>query len=198
MEIVLASASPRRRALLEQIGLGGHRVEAPQVDESVAEPMAPGELVELLSRRKARQVRRQVGDGPVLIAADTVVCLDGAVLGKPRDERDAVRMLFALSGRTHQVFTGLTVSRGEVALTEHEATLVTFRTLDPEDIARYVATGEPADKAGAYGIQGAGALLVERIEGDYFNVMGLPLCRLGRMLAEFGVYPLALAAGRPG
>lgn len=100
-------------------------------------------------------------------------------------------MLAALSGRTHQVYTGMTLLRDGTVLTEHEVTAVTFRTLSPQEIAAYVATGEPMDKAGAYGIQGLGALLVERLEGDYFNVMGLPLCRLGRMLRPFGVDTLA-------
>ena len=133
-----------------------------------------------------------------MIAADTIVALDGAVLGKPNDGLEAFRMLSALSGRRHQVYTGVTLLRGGERRTEHEVTTVTFRELTQDDITRYIATGEPMDKAGAYGIQGYGALLVERIEGDYFNVMGLPVCRLGRMLAGMGTDCLALAAGNRG
>ena len=122
-----------------------------------------------------------------MIAADTVVALDGAVLGKPRDEDDAFAMLSAMSGREHRVFTGVTVLRGDKAVTRHEETAVTFRELSPDEIWGYIATGEPMDKAGAYGIQGVGALLVSGIRGDYSNVMGLPVFRLGRILSGFGL-----------
>ena len=134
----------------------------------------------------AAVVREAPKDGLVL-AADTVVALEGAVLGKPASPEEAARMLAALSGRTHQVYTGLPLAGPGAVCTEHEVTDVTFRALSGAEIAAYVATGEPMDKAGAYGIQGLGALLVQRLEGDYFNVMGLPLCRLGRMLRAFGV-----------
>lgn len=187
IEIVLASGSPRRRQLLEQIGLTGFRVLASDVDESLPAGLGPGEAVELLSARKGAAVAGLVSPETLVIAADTVVALDGAILGKPRDGEEARRMLSALSGRTHQVYTGVSLFyRGE-RRTEHEVTSVAFRPLSEEEIAAYVATGEPMDKAGAYGIQGLGALLVERLEGDYFNVMGLPLCRLGRMLSAAGV-----------
>ena len=132
--------------------------------------------------------------GDLVIAADTVVAVDGQVLGKPRDRADALRMLAALSGRAHTVYTGVTLCRDGEVLTQHEATQVRFRTLTTAEMEAYVDTGEPMDKAGAYGIQGYGALLVEGIEGDYSNVVGLPVCRLGRMLARFGVDALALAA----
>ena len=125
--------------------------------------------------------------GDLIIAADTVVALDGRILGKPADGPDAFAMLSALSGRRHQVYTGLTVVCGAQRLTEHEVTAVTFRSLSSAEICAYIATGEPMDKAGAYGIQGRGALFVEGIEGDYYNVMGLPVCRLGRILARLGV-----------
>ena len=115
------------------------------------------------------------------------MALDGAVLGKPGDEEEAFAMLSALSGREHHVYTGLTVWQGERRVTQHEETAVVFRTLGPEEIRGYIATGEPMDKAGAYGIQGVGALLVRGIQGDYCNVMGLPVFRLGRILTEFGV-----------
>lgn len=191
MEIILASRSPRRRELLSQIGLKGFRVMASEVDEQVEGNPPPGELVEELSLRKARAVGAQAGEEDLVIAADTVVVLDGAVLGKPADERDAFAMLSALSGNRHRVYTGVTVLRGERALTEHEETLVAFRELEPDEISAYIATGEPMDKAGAYGIQGLGSLLVSRLEGDYFNVMGLPLFRLGKMLTAFGLNLLA-------
>ena len=187
MEIVLASGSPRRRQLLEQIGLTGFRVLPSDADESLPDGIAPGEAVERLSARKGAAVAAQARPGALVIAADTVVALDGAILGKPRDEGEAREMLSALSGRTHQVYTGVSLFHRGERRTEHEVTAVTFRPLSQEEIAAYVATGEPMDKAGAYGIQGLGALLVERLEGDYFNVMGLPLCRLGRMLAAAGV-----------
>ena len=196
MEIVLASGSPRRRQLLEQIGLTGFRVLPSDADESLPDGIAPGKAVERLSARKGAAVAAQARPGALVIAADTVVALDGAILGKPRDRAEAEAMLTALSGRTHQVYTGVTLLQDGRRLTEHEVTAVTFRPLSPEEIAAYVSTGEPMDKAGAYGIQGLGALLVERLEGDYFNVMGLPLCRLGEMLAQFGVRPLEAAGLR--
>ena len=196
MEIVLASGSPRRRQLLEQIGLTGFRVLPSDVDESLPAGLGPGEAVERLSARKGAAVAAQARPGALVIAADTVVALDGAILGKPRDEGEAREMLSALSGRTHQVYTGVSLFHPGGRRTEHEVTAVTFRHLSQEEIAAYVATGEPMDKAGAYGIQGLGALLVERLEGDYFNVMGLPLCRLGEMLAQFGVRPLEAAGLR--
>ena len=198
MDIILASTSPRRKELLGQIGLKDYRILSPDVEEVLDEMLPPAQLVEGLSRQKALAVRGRVDEDDVIIAADTVVSLEGEVLGKPADEMDAFKMLSALSGNRHQVYTGLTVIRGERVVTEHEMTTVTFRELDPEEIEHYIATGEPMDKAGAYGIQGIGALLVSGIDGDYFNVMGLPVYRLGRILARFGVDVLALAAGDKG
>ena len=158
--------------------------------------MLPGlshdRLVEELSRQKCAEVAASRPDA-LVIAADTVVVANNRVLGKPRSEEDAARMLAALSGRMHMVYTGVTVSQGSRTATGHEATSVRFRTLTQADIIRYIATGEPMDKAGAYGIQGYGCTLVESISGDYYNVMGLPVCRLAKMLARFGVDPLALA-----
>lgn len=187
MNIILASNSPRRRELLERIGIREFHIVSPDVDESVEAGLSPADMVERLSRRKAQAVAGRVPAGSLVIAADTVVALDGAVLGKPRSEADAFAMLSALSGREHHVYTGVTVVRGDRALTEHEETAVAFRDVGPEEIRAYVATGEPMDKAGAYGVQGKGALLVERLDGDFFNVMGLPVMRLGRMLERFGV-----------
>ena len=196
MDIILASQSPRRRELLERMGVGDFRIVTPDIDEQMDRDLPPGELVGRISLEKALAVQAQEGKGPIIIAADTVVALDGAVLGKPADELDAFKMLSTLSGCRHQVYTGLTVLRGEEQYTVSEETTVTFRELSAEEIYRYVATGEPMDKAGAYGIQGYGALLVEGIQGDYYNVMGLPVCRLGLLLRRLGVDCLSLAAGQ--
>ena len=187
MNIILASASPRRRELLERVGITDFTVWAPNVDESVEPGLSPADMVEELSLRKARAAAQKFGPDALIIAADTVVALDAAVLGKPRDEDGAFAMLFALSGREHHVYTGVTVLRGDKAVTQHEVTAVTFRELAPDEIRGYIATGEPLDKAGAYGIQGVGALLVSGIRGDYSNVMGLPVFRLGQILRGFGL-----------
>ncbi len=194
MDIILASQSPRRRELLGQMGLKGFKVTSPDVDEDVDENLHPSLVVEELSLRKARAVAAHADEDDLIIAADTVVALEGTVLGKPADETDAFTMLSALSGNRHYVYTGVTVIRGDQVVTQHEVTTVSFRDIEPEEIEHYIATGEPMDKAGAYGIQGLGALLVDRIDGDYFNVMGLPIYRLGRILSQFGLDLLALAA----
>ena len=187
MSIILASQSPRRRELLAQMGVPQFEV-VPALGEEIASPgLSPAQLVEVLSRQKAEEVAVQAGPDDVVIAADTVVAVDGAVLGKPRDPADAARMLSLLSGRAHTVYTGVTVRRGTFSRTAHEATQVRFRPLTQSEISAYIATGEPMDKAGAYGVQGLGALLVERLDGDFFNVMGLPVLRLSRMLERFGV-----------
>ena len=191
MELILASRSPRRRELLERMGLRDFRIVTPDIDEHMERQLPPEELVRRISAEKARAVREQAGGDAIVIAADTVVALDGAVLGKPEDDLEAFKMLSTLSGNRHQVYTGLTVLRGEERHTVSEETTVTFRELSSEEIDRYIATGEPMDKAGAYGIQGYGALLVEGIQGDYYNVMGLPVCRLGCLLRQLGVDCLA-------
>lgn len=193
MRIILASQSPRRRELLERMGIRDFEV-LPARGEELADPsLPPAELVEGLSRRKCAEVAA-LRPGGLVIGADTVVSIDGQVLGKPRDRAEAERMLRALSGRQHTVYTGVTVLYNGTEETGSERTSVRFRPLTDGDITRYIATGEPMDKAGAYGIQGYGSVLVEGISGDYYNVMGLPVCRLGRMLLRFGVDPLALAA----
>ena len=190
MAMILASQSPRRSQLLRQMGLTSFLV-CPALGEERADPgLSPDQLVEALSLQKAREVAGRSRPEDLIIAADTVVAVDGQVLGKPRDALQARAMLERLSGRSHRVYTGVTVCRDGQYLTQHEATAVRFRTLSREEIEAYVASGEPMDKAGAYGIQGLGALLVEEIRGDYFNVVGLPICRLGRMLARFGADPL--------
>ena len=187
MNIILASNSPRRRELLGQMGVRDFAVLAPNVDETVEDGLSPAQMVEELSLRKARAAAGRAGADDLIIAADTVVALEGKVLGKPRDEEDAFAMLSALSGREHHVYTGVTLLRDGRAATGHELTAVRFRALEPQEIRGYIATGEPMDKAGAYGIQGVGALLVEGIRGDYCNVVGLPVFRLGRMLAQLGI-----------
>ena len=189
-KIILASASPRRRELLERIGVTDFEVRAPEVDENFPEGLSPEETVQFISREKAEAAREQWGHEPIIITADTMVFLDDRRLGKPRSEADALEMLTALQGRRHTVCTGVTVSQGEKILTEAESTGVILRPAEKRELLSYIATGEPMDKAGAYGVQGKGALLVERLEGDFFNVMGLPVLRLSRMLSEFGVWLL--------
>ena len=194
MKIILASQSPRRKELLERMGIQDFETISPNVDESAFHGLPPEELVRRLSAEKAAAVAGKVGEDAIVIAADTVVALEGAILGKPADELDAFKMLSALSGVRHQVYTGVTVCRGGEKQTAHEVTDVTFRELSEREIEDYISTGEPMDKAGAYGIQGYGALLIQGISGDYYNVMGLPVCRLSGMLARFGVDCLKLAA----
>lgn len=194
MKIILASQSPRRKELLERMGIQDFETISPNVDESAFHGLPPEELVRRLSAEKAAAVAGKVGEDAIVIAADTVVALEGAVLGKPADELDAFKMLSALSGVRHQVYTGVTVCRGGEKQTAHEVTDVTFRELSEQEIEDYISTGEPMDKAGAYGIQGYGALLIQGISGDYYNVMGLPVCRLSGMLSRFGVDCLKLAA----
>ncbi len=186
MKIVLASQSPRRRELLGRLGLN-FTIKTSQLDESAFTAPTPQDLVQCLSREKALSVAREEPPDTLVLGADTVVVLDGQTLGKPSGPEQARAMLRRLSGRTHEVCTGLTLCRGEEILTQAEHTLVTFRPLDEGEIAAYVRSGEPLDKAGAYGIQALGSLFVSGISGDYSNVVGLPLCRLGKMLKHFGV-----------
>jgi len=190
MKIILASQSPRRRELLERMGLERFEIRPAAGEENASPHLSPAQLVEELSRQKAQEVALTAAAQDIIIAADTVVAADDRVLGKPHNREDAMDMLRFLSGRTHTVYTGITVRRGKQVLTQHEATQVVFRPLTDREIAAYVDTGEPMDKAGAYGIQGRGCVLVEGIRGDYYNVMGLPVCRLALMLRQFGVDPL--------
>jgi septum formation protein len=183
--IVLASASPRRHDLLRLVGIP-HDVRPAEIDETPLDGEEPAAHAERLAREKALAVARETPDA-ITLGADTIVVVEGIILGKPRDAADAARMLRELSGRTHTVYTAVAAARGDRAEAEVEQVAVTFRALDDREIARYIATGEPMDKAGAYGIQGFGATIVERIEGDYFAVMGLALVRVVRLLARFGV-----------
>ena len=181
-ELILASASPRRFHLLKQVGIPFRQVVS-GVTEDIEAPAEPEAHVLELSRRKAEDVARRLNSG-IVLGADTVVVLEGQILGKPANAREATEMLRRLSGRTHQVYTGLTLIdvAADVSVSHVEVTEVTFRELSEEEIAAYVATGEPLDKAGAYGIQGKGALLVSGINGCYYNVVGLPLAGLMNML----------------
>ena len=181
--LVLASGSPRRRELLARLGYAFETC-SPDVDEHVDAPAS--EAVAILARRKARAAAENYREG-VIIASDTLVSLDGAALGKPADAADAVRMLKRLSGREHEVFTGVCLRdarTGREALAV-ERTGVFFRPLSDAEIAAYVETGEPMDKAGAYGIQGGAGAFVEKLDGSFENVMGFPIDRVARMLADF-------------
>ena len=181
MQLILASASPRRKELLGLYGIP-FTVRAADIDETMDPDKPPFDEVARLSREKALAVPREPED--VVVAADTIVVCDGIVLGKPRYEAHAIEMLSLLSGRAHQVMTGCTVLRGQKDETFTEVTDIHFRPLSPGEIRRYVATGEPMDKAGAYGIQGGAALFCQRMEGDYYNVLGLPVCALGQVLKQ--------------
>lgn len=184
--VILASASPRRVDLLRMMGIRFEQV-ACDVAEDVDGSLTPAEHVRILSRRKAEHVARGLASG-LVIGADTVVAIDGEILGKPADAGEAVQMLTRLSGRTHRVYTGVTLvdAPSGRTLTEVAQTDVAMRKLSQEDIRRYVATGEPMDKAGAYAAQGLAAPFVERVEGCFHNVVGLPLARLWGMFEAIG------------
>ncbi len=185
--VILASGSPRRQELLKQMGLEFEVIPA-EIDEVFLPSVSPVEMVQRLACQKAAFVAEQKQKG-VVIAADTVVVLDGRVMGKPGTEDEARDMLSSLSARVHHVITGLCVMRAETGQTECTAqeTAVWFRPLTPSEITTYIASGEPFDKAGSYGIQGLGALLVEKIQGCYFNVVGLPVSTLYLMLRKQGI-----------
>ena len=219
MELILGSQSPRRRELLERMGLS-FRVLSAEIDETKYETDDPENSVLRICEAKAAAVARKMrnegsgikdqGSGDagmalcrpqeaLILSSDTVVVLDGKIMGKPHDAAEARAMLAALSGREHEVFTAFCLlpiemqnaeCKAQNAVCHCEKTCVKFRTLTPEEIAAYVATGEPMDKAGAYGIQNLGAMLVESIRGDYFTVMGLPVCQLALALKGFGIDPL--------
>lgn len=204
IQIILASASPRRRELLEQIGLTFE--VCPAKGEEIITKSAPEEAVQELARAKAREVAsmvRQYGvrhgelvtpQDMIVIGADTVVAADGQILGKPGDEEDAFRMLSMLSGRSHAVYTGVALvfldqsgRAGEHVF--YERTIVSMREMSEKEIRRYIATGEPMGKAGAYGIQGKCAIYIDKIDGDYNNVVGLPVAALYRELKKLGIDP---------
>ena len=189
-KIVLASGSPRRQELLHRIGIEEFDIRVPEADETYPAGLTPQQIVEYISRVKAEAAASLCTDDEIVITADTMVFLDDQRLGKPVDEADALRMLTDLQGRHHTVCTGGTVRRGSHILTESETTEVYFRSASEAELLAYIATGEPMDKAGSYGVQGRGSLLVEKLNGDFFNVMGLPVLRLSRMLEQFGVHLL--------
>ena len=186
MAIVLASGSPRRRELLSMIGVGDFRIVVDESHEQIPQGLSPEQTVCEIAIGKAKNVSRLCGVYDTIIAADTLVYLDGLPLGKPDGPDDAAVMLKSLSGRMHTVYTGVALMRGCEHISGAEMTCVYFREISDAEISAYVKTGEPLDKAGAYGAQGRGAVFIERIEGDFFNVMGLPLCRLSMMLKDFG------------
>lgn len=188
--IVLASGSPRRQELLRRIGVTAFDVVKPEADESCPAGLTARETVAHIARAKAEAAKRLTGPEDIVITADTLVFLGDERLGKPRDEADALRMLTELSGRRHTVCTGVTVRQGDKAIAFTASTDVYFRAAAESELRAYIATGEPMDKAGAYGIQGMGALLVERIDGDFFNVMGLPVLPLAQTLRSFGIHLL--------
>ena len=179
MQLILASASPRRRELLGLFHIP-FTIRVADIDETMDPAASPFDEVARVSRLKALAV--EAGEDDIVIAADTIVVCQGRVLGKPRDEDQAKEMLRLLSGRDHQVMTGCTLRRGDICRTFTEVTDLHFRELTDGEIARYVASGEPMDKAGSYGIQGGAALFCTHMVGDYYNVMGLPVCRLYQAL----------------
>jgi MAF protein len=187
MRIILASTSPRRRELMDLMGLR-YEILAPEGEEVFDPALSPQNLVQHLARQKGENVAARTDGDVLVIAADTVVTLGSRILGKPRDRTDAIAMLASLSGRVHSVFTGVCMFGQGKIVVDSEETLVHMRPLSETEIAAYVDSGEPMDKAGAYGIQGRASLFIPRIEGDYFNVMGFPVCRIGQMLAaHFGL-----------
>ena len=181
MHMILASQSPRRRELL---GLFRRPfvIRVADIDETMDDTLPPFDEVARVSRAKAQAIPREEDD--IVVAADTIVVCAGRTLGKPRSEEEAAEMLRLLSGRDHQVMTGMTVLRGEKAVSCTEVTDIHFRELSDKEIESYIATGEPMDKAGSYGIQGGAALFAQRMVGDYYNVMGLPVCRLYEILSQ--------------
>ena len=181
MQLILASQSPRRKELLGLFHIP-FTVRVADIDETMDPNKSPYDEVARVSLLKAKAVEAAAED--VVIAADTIVVCDGRTLGKPHSEDEAAGMLRLLSGRDHQVMTGMTVLRGDTHKSITEVTDIHFRSLSETEIARYVASGEPMDKAGAYGIQGGAALFAEKMVGDYYNVMGLPVCRLWQLLSQ--------------
>lgn len=188
MNIILASGSPRRHEILRDAGIP-HTVRPAHADESLPEGIAPADAVAMLARRKAEAAVAETAplDGETLIiAADTLVACKGEIYGKPKDREDAFRMISSMVGGCHSVLTGVCVTDGEEFITEAEESLVFMRNAEDSEIYSYIDNFEPYDKAGAYGIQEAAGLFVCRIEGDYPNIVGLPLCRTGLMLKHFG------------
>lgn len=183
-KVILASKSPRRSEILKNVGID-FEVYALDVDESVESGLSVQEAVKEISRRKAMAVSEKLSDDALIISADTVVSLDGKIIGKPNDEKEACDILSSLSAREHTVYTGFTVTDKTRTVSDFQSTTVKFRPLSHDEIMQYIATGEPMDKAGAYGIQQKGNLFVEYIHGDYFNVMGLPISKICVTVKDF-------------
>jgi septum formation protein len=186
-KIILASSSPRRKQILEQVGLK-FTVEVSDYEENPIPGMSPSKFVETLSLGKAKAVAKNHNDA-IIIGADTAVFIDNKILGKPKTKEEAREMLNKLSGETHSVFTGFTVidTKNNKIITDHIETKIKFKNLSDEEIAGYIKTGEPMDKAGAYGVQDRGALFVEYIEGDYANITGLPIVKIFEILKTLGI-----------
>ena len=187
MSMILASASPRRKEILEMLGVKDMRIIPAKGEERVPENASPAQIVRALALQKGREVAAAAGEGEIVIAADTIVWHENRIYGKPHSEAEAVAMLSALSGKTHTVYTGVAVIKDGVELSEAEETKVHFRPISDGEIRAYVKCGEPMDKAGAYGAQGRASVFVQGIEGDFFNVMGLPVCLLDSMLKKIGL-----------
>ncbi len=189
MQIILASGSPRRHEILRDAGIP-HTVRPASADETLSGGILPRDAVAMLARRKAEAAVTEnspLSGECVIVAADTLVACGGEIFGKPKDRADAFRMISAMTGGTHSVFTGVCVTDGDTFITEVEESVVFMREAEDYEIYSYIDRFEPYDKAGAYGIQEAAGLFVSRIEGDYSNIVGLPLCRTGMMLKRFGV-----------
>ena len=187
MKIILASKSPRRKEILETMGVE-FEIDVADVDEGVDESLSPLEAVCEISKRKAEAVSQRHTGEKIIISADTVVVIDGRIIGKPKDKEDAFAILKGLSGKTHEVYTGFTIFGNGKSKTDYEVTKVHFKELCDDDIKRYIETGEPMDKAGAYGIQQKGNLFVEYIHGDYYNVVGFPISKICVTIKElFGI-----------
>ena len=188
--LILASGSPRRHELLTTAGIP-HQIRVPMADETLPPHIESRRAVALLSQRKAAAALAiSPEENALVLAADTVVSLDGEILGKPHSEEEARQMLKHLSGRSHTVCTGVTVANRVKSVTAVEVTAVHMREIRPEEIDAYVASGDPMDKAGAYGIQGKAGIFVAGIDGDYFNIVGLPVCLVGNILSKHFGFPL--------
>ncbi len=185
MNLILASASPRRRELLSSAGFD-YEVHPAEIDEIIPDGTASESVAEILAKQKAQAVLEKY-PGKIVLGSDTVVVLDGEILGKPHSEKEAFEMLRALSGKEHRVYTGVCVCSKEKTLSFTSCAKVKFYSLSDNVINSYISTGEPMDKAGAYGAQGIGSMLVEKIDGDFFTVMGLPIAETARLLASFEV-----------
>jgi septum formation protein len=189
MDIILASKSPRRRELLYMLGAENVKIVPATSEKDVSPSLEPGEAVTNIAYYKGNEVALKSEPDSLVIAADTLVYLDGNALGKPKDESDAFEMLSRLSNRVHSVYTGIALFCNGQHMTGFERTDVHFRRMSSDEILSYIKSGEPMDKAGAYGIQGLGSVFISGIEGDFFNVMGLPICKLITMLRVPGFLP---------